>query len=236
MKLSFLKTVAIAILMVSMLMVVSCKASKNASDDDVKKDEKIVLQLGHTQTTEHLIHQAAVDFATLVKEKSEGNIEVEVYPSETLGTNKELADACSTGDVDFYISATGQYTQRYKPFTVVEAFYLFRDTDHLFRFYESDIYNELVKGLAEACDVHVLAPLYYGARLMTTKGTPLNNAEDFKGLKFRVANEPLPVAAIETLEGTPTPIAYSEVYLSLQQGVVDGQENPAGSILAMKIL
>ena len=196
--------------------------------------ETITLRLGHTQSTEHLVNTTAENFAAMVNEKTGGAVKIDVYPSETLGTNTELAEACSKGDVDFYISATGQYTQRYTPFTIVEAFYMFRDRDHLFKFYESEPYQELVDGLAETCSVHVLAPLYYGARQMTTSKKPLNTAADIAGLKMRAANEPLPIAAFTTLGATPTPIAYNETYLALQQGTVDGQENPPASISTMK--
>ena len=66
------------------------------------------LRLGHTQSTEHLLNTSAENFAALVEERSGGAIHIDVYPSETLGTNTELAEACSEGDVDLYISATGQ--------------------------------------------------------------------------------------------------------------------------------
>ena len=111
---------------------------------------------------------------------------------------------------------------------------MFRDRDHLFKFYESESFEQLKEGLAETCNVHILAPVYYGVREMTTSKKPLEKPEDFKGLKMRAANEPLPIAAIEALGGTPTPVAYNETYLALQQGVADGQENPPMSILAMK--
>lgn len=192
------------------------------------------LRLGHTQSTTHLVNKTAENFAKLVNEKTGGKVTVKVYPAETLGSNKELADACSAGDIDFYISATAQYTQRYEPFSIVDAFYMFRDIDHFFKFYQSDVYQGLVEGLAEKCNVHILTPIYYGARQMTTKSKPLNTPEDFVGLKIRAANEPLPIAAIEALGGTPTPIPYNETYLALQQGVVDGQENPPMSIQTMK--
>ena len=193
-----------------------------------------ILRLAHSQSTEHLIHETALNFADAVAKKSNGAIKIDVYPAETLGTSVEMADACSNGDVDFYIAATGQYTQHYKPFSIIEAFYMFRDTDHLFKFYESDSYRKLVEGLDETCGVTILAPVYYGARQMTTAKVPLNTPNDFAGLKMRAANEPMPIAAIEALGGTPTPIAYNETYLALQQGVADGQENPPLSILAMK--
>lgn len=196
--------------------------------------ETITLRLAHSQSPEHLINKTAENFAKLVSEKSNGSITVNVYPGETMGTSAEMADACSTGDVDFYIASTGQYTQRYKPFSIIEAFYMFRDRDHLFKFYESESFKKLSDGLAETCNVHILAPVYYGVREMTTSKAALKTPEDFKGLKMRAANEPLPIAAIEALGGTPTPIAYNETYLALQQGVADDQENPPMSILAMK--
>lgn len=196
--------------------------------------ETITLRLAHTQSTEHLINTSAEKFAELVKEKSGGAIQIDVYPSETLGTNTELAEACSEGDVDFYISATGQYTSRYTPFTIVEAFYMFRDLDHMMKFYGSDEHQALVDGLAEECNVHILGDLYYGARQMTTSGKALKTADDLVGLKMRAANEPLPIAAFTQLGASPTPIAYNETYLALQQHTVDGQENPPASISAMK--
>lgn len=195
--------------------------------------EPVTLRLGHTQSTTHLISESADKFAAMVEEKTNGAVKIEVYPQETLGTNTELAEACSKGDVDLYISATGQYTSRYTPFTIVEAFYMFRDRDHMFKFYNSDAHQTLVDGLAEACNVHILADLYYGARQMTTSKVPLKTADDLKGLKMRAANEPLPIAAFTQLGAVPTPIAYNET-LALQQSTVDGQENPPASISAMK--
>ena len=88
--------------------------------------------------------------------------------------------------------------------------------------------------LAEACNVNILADLYYGARQMTTSGKALKTADDLAGLKMRAANEPLPIAAFTQLGASPTPIAYNETYLALQQHTVDGQENPPASISAMK--
>lgn len=211
-------------------------ASGETSGEAEKKEagESITLRLAHSQSPEHLINTTAEKFAQLVSEKSGGSIKIDIFPGETMGTSAEMADACSSGDVDFYIASTGQYTQRYKPFSIIEAFYMFRDRDHLFKFYESDSFKKLSDGLAETCNVHILAPVYYGAREMTTSKNPLKTPDDFKGIKLRAANEPMPIAAIEALGGTPTPVAYNETYLALQQGVADGQENPPMSILAMK--
>ena len=240
MKKRILKVAAMTLIASLGLSLTACgKAASSSVATDAQSSansakETVVLRLAHSQSPEHLVHATAQDFAKLVEEKSAGSIRIDVFPSETMGTSAEMAEACSNGDVDFYIASTGQYTQKYKPFSIVEAFYMFRDRDHLFKFYESDQFKELSDGLAETCNVHILAPIYYGAREMTTSKVPLNTPDDFKGLKLRAANEPMPIAAIEALGGTPTPVAYNETYLALQQGVADGQENPPMSILSMK--
>lgn len=238
MKKTFKKLTGLSVAAVMVISLAACGGTKESGGDKTAAAgdtaAALTLRLAHSQAPDHLINKTAENFAKLVSEKSDGAIKIDIYPSETLGTSAEMADACSTGDVDFYIASTGQYTQRYKPFSIIEAFYMFRDTDHLFEFYESDSYETLKAGLAETCNVHILAPVYYGSRQMTTAAKPLNTADDISGMKMRAANEPMPIAAFKALGSTPTPIAYNETYLALQQGVADGQENPPMSILAMK--
>ncbi len=246
MKMNYKSILSLALALVMVFLFAACSPAQETTEPAQSTAEEatsvaaepaadaVTLRLGHTQSTEHLVNQSAEEFAAMVEEKTGGSVIIEIYPQETLGTNTELAEATSKGDVDLYISATGQYTSRYNPFTIVEAFYMFRDRDHLFAFYQSDEHQVLVEGLAEACDVHVLSDLYYGARQMTTSGTPLNTADDLNGLKMRAANEPMPIAAFTQLGAVPTPIAFNETYLALQQNTVDGQENPPASISSMK--
>ncbi len=231
-----IKRILKSVLMLSAITILaSCGSTKEASNKvDSNGTKEIKLRLAHSQSPQHLINKTAENFVNIIEEKSNGRISVEIYPSETLGTSAEMADAVSTGDVDFYIASTGQFTQRYKPFSIIEAFYMFRDRDHLFKFYESEQFEKLRQGLLEECGVYILSPLYYGSRQMTTSNKPLKGIDDFKGLKLRVANEPLPIEAVKQLGGSPTPVDYGETYLALQQGVVDGQENPPMSILSMK--
>lgn len=120
--------------------------------------------------------------------------------------------------MDFYISATGQYTQRYTPFTIVEAFYMFRDRDHCSNSMRASPIRSWSTALPKPAASMSWPLLYYGARQMTTSKKPLNTAADIAGLKMRAANEPLPIAAFTTLGATPTPIAYNETYLALQAG------------------
>ena len=210
-------------------------SSATAESSTQATGESITLRLGHTQPTDHQANLTAERFAELVNEYTGGTVTIEVYPNSTFGTAAEMNAAVQSGDLDLYLNASAQFASQYEPITVVDAWYMFENTDHLMKFYSDDceVYQQLNEGLKEACGIDTLAAIYYGARHMTTE-TPLNTVDDLKGLKMRVASDPMSTAFFEAMGATPTPVAYNETYLALQQGVADGQENPAASILSMK--
>ena len=199
-------------------------ATSTAESTAASSDEAVTLRLGHTQPTDHQVNITAERFAELVNEYSGGSVTVEVYPNSTFGSASEMNAAVQSGDLDLYVNASAQFASQYEPMTVVDAWYMFNDTDHLMKFYSPDceVYQTLCEGLKEACNIDSLAPIYYGARHMTAN-TPLNSVSD-----------PMPTAFFEAMGATPTPVAYNETYLALQQNVADGEENPAASITSMK--
>lgn len=234
-----------AVLAASMLAACGSTSSSTASESEssaataessaAATGDAVTLRLGHTQSTDHQANITAERFAELANEYSGGTVTIEVYPNSTFGTAAEMNAAVQSGDLDLYLNASAQFASQYEPITVVDAWYMFENTDHLMKFYSDDceVYQQLNEGLKEACGIDTLAAIYYGARHMTTE-TPLNTIADLKGLKIRVASDPMPTAFFEAMGATPTPVAYNETYLALQQGVADGQENPAASILSMK--
>lgn len=218
--------------------VVSDKTTSTTSIEESSassNEESVVLRLGHTQPNEHQVNITAERFAELVEEYSDGSVVVEVYPNNTYGSAQEMNAAVQSGDLDLYLNASAQFATQYEPMTVVDAWYMFENTDHLMKFYSEDceVYQTLCEGLKETCKIDSLAAIYYGARHMTANKT-LNSVSDLKGLKMRVAGDPMPTAFFEAMGAAPTPVAYNETYLALQQNVVDGQENPAVSIDSMK--
>lgn len=213
----------------------SASSAAEDSGAEAAADEAVTLRLGHTQPAEHLVNTTAEHFAELVNEYSGGTVTVEVYPNSTFGSATEMNAAIESGDLDLYFNATSQFSSQYEPITVVDAWYMFEDTTHLMNFYsgESEVYQQLFDGLQEACGIEAIGSIYYGARHMTSN-VPLNTVEDLAGLKMRVAGDPMPTAFFEAMGASPTPVAYNETYLALQQNVAEGQENPAASILSMK--
>lgn len=196
--------------------------------------ENIKLRLGHIQPVEHLNHITTSYMSDLVKERTNGSVIIEVYPAETLGVEKEMADAISIGGLDMFCCSASQFTLKYEPMSIFEGPYIFRDRAHVKKVYDSDIMEELNKGLAETCNVRSIAQLYYGTRHTTTSTVAAKTPADFNGVKLRAPNTPIFMDTVTAMGAVATPIAYAETYLALQQGVVDGQENPASAIASMK--
>lgn len=217
-------------------------ASKTEEAADADKDNKyektgipVKLRLGHAQPSDSITNKAANDFAKLVEQATEGELSIQVYPDSTFGANADMVSGVESGDLDFFVSATAQFATQYKPISVVDAWYMFKDTDHLLRFYspECEVYNRLMNGMRDAVGVDTLASFYYGARQMTANRT-IKQVSDLNGMKMRVASDPMPTAFFKALGAVPTPVAYNETYLALQQKVADGEENPIISIQSMK--
>jgi tripartite ATP-independent transporter DctP family solute receptor len=121
----------------------------------------------------------------------------------------------------------------YGPIAIGGAPYMFRDFDHWKRFSTSPLFAQLCEGYQKAGGNHVSAITYYGERHVTSN-KPINRPEDMKGLKIRVPDAPLYTMFPRAVGANPTPIAFAEVYLALQNGTVDAQENPLPTIDAKR--
>ncbi|MGI6030757.1 MAG: DctP family TRAP transporter solute-binding subunit [Eubacteriales bacterium] len=206
----------------------------SSSTSTSSSGENIKLRLGHIQPVEHLNHIATTYMSDLVKERTNGSVIIEIYPAETLGVEKEMADAISIGGLDMFCCSASQFTLKYEPMSIFEGPYIFRDREHVKKVYESEIMDELNEGLAKTCNVRSIAQLYYGTRHTTTSTVAAKTPADFNGVKLRAPNTPIFMDTVNAMGAVATPLAYAETYLALQQGVVDGQENPASAIASMK--
>ncbi|HKO67823.1 MAG TPA: sialic acid TRAP transporter substrate-binding protein SiaP, partial [Burkholderiaceae bacterium] len=159
---------------------------------------------------------------------------VEVFPASTLGKETDINQGLTLGTVD--IIYTGQLFagRTYGPIAIGGAPYMFRDFNHWKAFAASPLFNELAEGYRQKSGGHkVSAITYYGERHVTSN-KPINKPEDMKGLKIRVPDAPLYTMFPRAVGANPTPIAFAEVYLALQSGTVDAQENPLPTIDAKK--
>jgi tripartite ATP-independent transporter DctP family solute receptor len=191
------------------------------------------LKWAHVYETSEPYHACAVDASDALMAATEGRYGIEVFPASSLGKEEDINEGLGIGTVD--IIYTGQLFagRAYGPIAIGGAPFMFRDYDHWDHYRKSDLFKELSDGYAEASGNHVVAMTYYGARHVTAN-KPILVPADMEGLKIRVPNAPLYMMFPEATGANPAPIAFAEVYLALQQGTVDAQENPLPTIQAKK--
>jgi tripartite ATP-independent transporter DctP family solute receptor len=192
-----------------------------------------VLKFAHVYEASEPYHTCAVAANDALMEATDNRYGIEVFPASSLGKEVDINEGLGLGTVD--IIYTGQLFagRAYGPIAIGGAPYMFRDYDHWDAFRNSDLFAELAQGYTDATGNHIVAMTYYGNRHVTSN-TPITAPEDMDGLKIRVPNAPLYMMFPEAAGANPTPIAFAEVYLALQQGTVDAQENPLPTIQAKK--
>src|SRR5690349_18653089 len=191
------------------------------------------LKWAHVYETSEPYHTAAVWAAGEIKKRTNGRYDVEVFPASSLGKETDINQGLTLGTVD--IIYTGQLFagRTHGPIAIGGAPYMFRDYNHWAKFRASPLFKELSDGYQQKGGNKVVALTYYGERHVTSN-KPINKPEDMKGLKIRVPDAPLYTMFPRAVGANPTPIAFAEVYLALQNGTVDAQENPLPTIDAKK--
>jgi len=191
------------------------------------------LQFAHVYETSEAYHEAALWAAEEIAERTDGRYTMEVFPASSLGKETDINQGLTLGTVDIIYTGMNFAGRSFEPLTIASAPYMFRDVEHWMAYTESELWDEMKAGYEDATGHHVSAVLYYGERHVTSK-EPIDTPEDMEGLKIRVPDAPLYVLFPNAVGANPTPIAFAEVYLALQQGTVDAQENPLPTILAKK--
>jgi tripartite ATP-independent transporter DctP family solute receptor len=191
------------------------------------------LKWAHLYETTHPYHRWATWGAEEIKKRTGGRYEVQVFPASTLGKQTELNQGLLMGTVDIASSSTSFAAQSFPRIGVGYYPYTFRDAAHLLKFARSDVFNELAEGYRKKTGVQIVSMTYYGTR-HSTSNKAFRSCDEMKGLKMRVPDAPAYTALPRACGANPTPIAFSEVYLALQNGTADAQENPLTTIESMK--
>ena len=192
-----------------------------------------VLKWAHVYEITEPYHEQALWAAKEIEKRTNGAYAIEVFPASQLGNENQINEGLGLGTVDLIYTGQLFAGTFYGPIAIGGAPFMFRDFDHWDKYRHSDLFKTLADGYAEASGNHVLAMTYYGAR-HATSNKPILKPEDMEGLKIRVPNAPLYQMFPLAVGANPTPIAFAEVYLALQQGTVDAQENPLPTIQAKK--
>ena len=174
-------------------------------------------------------HQVAVWAAEQVAEQTDGRVNIEVFPASSLGNEVAINEGLDIGAVDIIYTGPSFVERYYGPIAMSDYPFIMRGFDHWKTYSESELFDDLSEGYKEATGHTVASLVYYGQRHVTSN-FPILEPADMKGLKIRVPNSPVMLMFPNAVDANPTPMAFNEVYLALQQGVVDAQENPLPTI------
>lgn len=193
-----------------------------------------VYRLGHVVNEKDAFHVAAVKFKELVEKRSHGRIKIQIYPNAQLGDERTLLEELQMGSVDFAIITSGPISNFAPKFAVVDMPFLFKDAQTAYRILDGPIGKDLLKELEKA-HLKGLAFAERGFRNLTNNKRPIYKPSDVKGLKIRVMQNPVYVDTFRALGANAVPMAWGDCLTALQQGTIDGQENPINVIYAFKI-
>jgi TRAP-type transport system periplasmic protein len=198
--------------------------------------KKYVLRLSHTHATgDTALDVYAVKFKELAAAKSGGQVDIQVFPNGQLGQEREIVQQVQQGLCDFMASGTAIWGTVAPKIQILDLPFLFRDYDHIHKSMDGEVGQLLAKHVEERTGARPIA--YYdsfGFRSVVTRTKEVKSIEDMKGLKLRTLPSPIYVKAIELMGASPTPMAFGEVYTSLQTNVIDGYEHDANTTLMQK--
>lgn len=190
-----------------------------SSDSSVRR-----IKIGHGLDQSHPVHKAMLYLAERAAQKSNGKIQITVYPSQQLGTERECLELLQIGSLGMTKVSSSVLEGFVPDFKVFSLPFIFANEKQKFDFFESSAGKDLLKSTQK---FWLRGLCYYdaGSRSFYTKDKPILTPDDLKGLKIRTQESPTSVKLVRALGGSATPIAWGELYTALQQGVVDGAEN-----------
>jgi tripartite ATP-independent transporter DctP family solute receptor len=194
----------------------------------------IKLTLGHNAAPGNPKAEGAIKFAEIVRAKSNGRITVQVAGAAQLGEDLTMISGMRTGTLDMSINSQGPLSSVVPELAALGLPFLFSSLPNAWQVLDGPIGQELAKKIATK-DLILLAFMDNGIRQITNNKRPINKPEDLKGLKIRTPADPATVDMFQAMGASTQQINFSELYIALQQGVVDGQENPLANIHSSKL-
>ena len=194
---------------------------------------QMVLKLGHGLDTGHPVHKAMEFMKQRVEELSGGSVTMNIYPSSVLGSEVQCIEQLQNGSLAMTKTSAAAMENFIPAMSVYGLPYVFRDSDHYWNVLNGDIGKRLLQQ-GEAKFLRGLCYYDGGSRNFYTKDKPIRTPDDLQGLKIRVMNSKTAIDMVKAMGGSPTPIAWGELYSALAQGTVDGAENNPPSFTSNK--
>lgn len=194
----------------------------------------ITLKLGHVTQTSHPFHIGAEMFRDAVANKSDGTMEISVYPARQLGDDRQLLEGVRLGTIDAAVISSSTFSLFTPVMDALQLPWLINSYDQLGEAFTSQPAADM---LASLDDLGMKGLGYYegGFRHFLNNRVEVKSVEDMKGLRVRVVPNPLHIAIFEAIGASPTPMPYGEVYTALETGVLDGAEINVSSVYGERL-
>ena len=191
------------------------------------------IKLHHDLAEDSSQHEGLVKFKDLVEEKSGGAVQIQIFPNNTLGSDEEVAEMLQTGSVEAALIPTAKLSGFYAPLQLLDLPFVFPNRDACYGALDDAEFKSML--LDPMGDIGFKGINFWESGFKQfTANKPLHTPDDFKGVNFRTMSSPLILDQFKALGANPTPIDFGETYNALQNGTVDGEENPLVSIVSMK--
>ena len=187
------------------------------------------LRWAHVYEVSSPYHQEALRAAEEFERLTDGRYRIRVYPASSLGNESAINESVSLGAIDIIYTGASFVANEYAPISVSDFPFALESFEHWKRYRDSDLFREISDAYGAATGTRVVGLTYYGFRHVTAN-RPILHPDDMKDLKIRVPNAPMYLILPQATGANATPMPFAEVYLALQQGVVDAQENPLTTI------
>ena len=226
-----MKKKIVALCMLATLALSACGGGTKTTTESSKAasgDEPIEIVISHIADENHTWHKGSEKFKEVAEEKSGGRLKVTIYPNSQLGNEIDTIQSILTGggcDITFTAESMQTYAEE---LGVIGMPYAIKSEEQLYKVLDGEVGKEMEEIMLNS-GMRVLGYFVRGPRNITSN-TPIKTPDDLKGFIIRTPQSPMTVAAFEAMGAKPTPMAFSEVFTSLQQGVINGQENPLAMI------
>lgn len=201
--------------------------SGTGADTDTGASGDVTLSFANSYGLDHPHNACGTDI--VADAVADAGITIETFPSSQLGADAARFTSVMSGDVDIDLQGSSGIAATYPAIGVMDMAYVFNDVDHLFNWFDSSAADVVKTGFEEATGAKLLDVWYFGNRTFSAN-VPIRTPDDLEGLRMRFPDSPVHLANAEAMGADPVAVAFEEIYLGLQQGIVDGQENPIATI------
>jgi len=201
------------------------EAPEESGEAEAPSEEQIVLKGATTPDASHPYNQGLIVYGEMLEERTNGKFRVETYPDSQLGSEREIIEGVQMGTIDLTVVSTAPLAGFSDAFLVTDLPFIFVDKPHAYRVLDGEI-GEGIFAQLEGTGIKGLAFWENGFRNITNSKGPILTPEDVQGMKIRTMENQIHMDSFRQVGADPTPMAFGELFTALQQGTVDGQENP----------